>query len=340
MAALWTPNTSPLGNAALGWAFACSRTGASHVRSGTPCQDAYALWSGALSGQECLIAAVADGHGDNRHDQSEFGAFLAVRAAVDELLSLQTHFGSDGLFSHLISTFKEDFPRRLGRRWREAVIADALSRGLKDSVETQDQQPLFVRYGTTLLAALVLRNKVLLGQIGDGSILFLESDSSVSCPLAREEPDLGNEVDSLCSTEANKLWRTATCDCSEGGHILLTTDGLVNTFVDNTQLFAFAGSVAQRIRDFGVMQVASALPAWLDHYSTHGSGDDITLAVLMIKPKPTGEEGTRVNAAELTQTNTDDQSEQSKGDDNAADNRTEGLRGDSKDPLRSEKETG
>ncbi|MFN9881411.1 MAG: protein phosphatase 2C domain-containing protein, partial [Planctomycetota bacterium] len=118
----------PLGDAALGWAFACSRAGSAHVRSGKPCQDAYALWSGAVAGQSCMIAAVADGHGDDRHDQSQYGAALAVRAAIEEMVGLQTHFGGVGLSSQLVNSFKTDFPRRLGRRWRKAVIANARRR--------------------------------------------------------------------------------------------------------------------------------------------------------------------------------------------------------------------
>ncbi|MFN9750880.1 MAG: PP2C family serine/threonine-protein phosphatase, partial [Planctomycetota bacterium] len=280
----------PLGDAALGWAFACSRAGSAHVRSGKPCQDAYALWSGAVAGQSCMIAAVADGHGDDRHDQSQYGAALAVRAAIEEMVGLQTHFGGVGLSSQLVNSFKTDFPRRLGRRWRKAVIANARRRLRSEgSGENQEKSDLLPRYGTTLLAALVVGNTLLVGQIGDGETMLVRPDGIVDFPLACESEDVGVVTDSLCSAEAHRRWRTAALDSSKGGLVLLSTDGLVNAFSDEIELNVFARSMKDRIREFGLLQVASSLPGWLDHYSGGGSGDDITLAVVMIQPGSEGQ---------------------------------------------------
>jgi hypothetical protein len=210
---------------------------------------------------------------------------LAVQAAIDELLGLQTHYRSPGASSSLFNTFKMDFPRRLGRRWREAVIGDARSRLAEGSGEEREDPELFSRYGTTLLAALVVGDTLLVGQIGDGTAMLLGPDAGVDCPLACANEDVGIVTDSLCSAGADRLWRTAVRDCSAGGLLFLSTDGLVNAFVDEQQLFAFTRSFKERISEFGLLQVASSLPSWLDHYSDQGSGDDITLAVLMIQPE-------------------------------------------------------
>lgn len=281
----------PMENAALGWAFACSRVGSAHVRASKPCQDANDFWSDTIKDQAFLFAAVADGHGDERHDQSQFGAEFAVRAAKDELVDLQNHFGGERRSSHLVNSFKADFPRRLGRRWREAVIADAKARGLlsEGSEENRENPDLFPRYGTTLLAALVVGNTLLLGQIGDGETMLVRPDGTVDFPLKCENEDVGGVTDSLCSAEAHLQWRTAALDSSQGGLVLLSTDGLVNAFSDENQLKAFARIMQERIQEFGFHKVASSLPGWLDHYSGRGSGDDITLAVAMIKPESEGQ---------------------------------------------------
>lgn len=335
MALLSPSETYPVGDAALGWAFACSRAGSSHLRLGKPCQDAYALWSGAVAGQPCLIAAVADGHGDDRHDQSQVGAALAVWAAIDELYSLQTHYGASTGPSQLVSTFKTDFPRRLGKRWREAVIGDAKLRLLKESEQQPEDSILLSRYGTTLLVALLVGNTLLLGQLGDGSTIFLRQDASIDCPVACETDD-GSGVDSLCSPGADRMWRTAACDCSAGGILLLTTDGLVNAFVDDTQLFAFARSLSNRISEFGLAKVASSLPGWLDHYSARGSGDDITLAILMIHPEPERQEPQRspTNGASA------DTNNQNQGDADVTGDRTRSACGADEVNLESDRKTG
>src|SRR3954468_18132865 len=109
------------------WAFGCSRIGASHQRERRPCQDAFALWAGSASGTPYLIAAVADGHGSARHDLSQFGADLAVRAAVVEMQGFASAFLGDE--RGLVQTFRADFARRLSRRWRSEVDDDANRRG-------------------------------------------------------------------------------------------------------------------------------------------------------------------------------------------------------------------
>ena len=100
----------------LGWVFGCSRTGAAHIRAGRPCEDAYALWSGSSGAQPCIAFAVADGHGDPRHDQSRTGAALAVDAAISELIPFFRSYAEEGVPpQQLRAGFKTDFPRRVTR---------------------------------------------------------------------------------------------------------------------------------------------------------------------------------------------------------------------------------
>ena len=273
-----------IGEAALGWAFGCSRAGASHRRAGKPCQDAHALWIASGAGAGGIALAVADGHGDDRHDLSHLGSALAVRAAVEELGALHTGYALEGKWTPLESSFKADFPRRLVRRWREAVLGDRSRRGeaLGDPSDSELQESIFIRYGTTLLVALAVGDVLLVGQIGDGGVLLVREGGEVECPLPGNPLEVGGETDSLGSAEAPRLWRTAALERTGGGLLLLATDGLINAFPDDEQWHAFGVSLQDRVREFGWPKVASALPAWLDHYSETATGDDITLAVAVL----------------------------------------------------------
>jgi len=279
----------PMGAVSLGWAMGCSRRGATHQRSDTPCQDAYALWSGALSGTPCLIAAVADGHGNARHDRSHRGAALAVHAAIEVVCDFAFHGSSDTALAAMKHDFKAHFPRKLGQRWHEAVQDDARKQGDIMDGEGQSLESLFPRYGTTLPVTLVVPGALLVGQIGDGDILLvnLADDTCVSI-LRRPDLLLGTETHSLCSSDAPHLWQIDMIEpLPQGGMLLLATDGLSDALgADAGALSGFARSLGQRLMEYGPLAVETALPFWLDHYSLHGSGDDMTLAMVWLDATP------------------------------------------------------
>ncbi|MDD1678950.1 MAG: protein phosphatase 2C domain-containing protein [Methanomicrobiales archaeon] len=276
----------PVHGADLGWAFGCSRRGASHLRKGKPCQDAYALWSGNAQEFPHLIAAVADGHGDSLHDLSQIGASLATQVAVQELLAINT-----GERKETEGEFSRTFPYRVTERWRSCVEADAVRR-VGAPAQDAEKDSLIRRYGTTLLAARVSASSILLSQIGDGDIVLLGSDARLSYPLATEQDLIGLSTYSLASRNAISLWKTAVLPRGGGGLLLLASDGLSDSFggSDHPEFQRFVHSLRERIDEYGIGKVASSLPSWLSQFSERGSGDDITLVLADILPSPDEEE--------------------------------------------------
>lgn len=269
----------------LGWAFGCSRTGAAHLRAGRPCEDAYALWSSSRGAEPFLACAVADGHGDIRHDLSRIGSALAVEAATSEMAAFCRVYSEESIpRQQFRAGFKADLPRRITRRWRELVTEDA-GRRMPDETPAQDR--LVTRYGTTLIAALVAGDSLLLAQIGDGDIVLVRPDGSVEFPLPADPVIAGNETHSLSSADAHLLWRTATIDRGSGGVLLVATDGVSDSFAgaESEEFAIFVKSLADRIRTYGTEAVAKAMVGWLDRYSAMASGDDMTLVWACINPK-------------------------------------------------------
>lgn len=270
----------------LGWAFGCSRTGASHTRSGRPCEDAYAIWSGASSALPCMAVAIADGHGDPRHDQSRIGASLAVRAALDELTDFhRMHLHT--ISPHILrSEFKTDFPRRVTRRWREAVQADAARREIPLTLSETPGTGEYIRYGTTLIAALIVADTILIGQIGDGDVVLVRPDGSVECPVPTDTRLVGSETQSLSSRDAHLRWRTATLDRGAGGFLIAATDGVSDSFdgSEGEEFLTFIKSLVARVNEFGIENVAGSMKNWLDRYSELASGDDMTIIFVSINP--------------------------------------------------------
>jgi serine/threonine protein phosphatase PrpC len=268
-------------NPSLGWAFGCSRTGASHLRASRPCEDAFSVWSGSSGAVPCIAIAVADGHGDPRHDQSRTGSALAVQTAVDELVDFHR------MHMHLIpqhvvrSEFRADFPRRVTRRWRDAVQADAGRREISLLPAGE-----YVRYGTTLISALIVADTILVGQIGDGDVVLVRPDGSVELPIPCDTRQLGMATQSLSSRDAHLLWRTATLDRGTGGILIVATDGISDSFdgSEGEEFRKFISSFVARVHEFGIESVALSMDAWLDRYSELASGDDMTLVFVCISP--------------------------------------------------------
>jgi len=273
----------------LGWAFGCSRTGASHRKAQKSCEDAYALWSGSVGAEPCIALAVADGHGDPRHDRSRTGAALAVQAAIAELISFHRAY-SDGTIprQQIRAGFKTDFPRLVTRRWRDLVVQDTSC--LEDPVSGTDLT--YTRYGTTLLAALVIPDSILLAQIGDGDLIIVRPGGTIEIPLPNDPNLAGNETYSLSSSNAHLLWRTATVDRGNGGILLGATDGVSDSFngSESEEFSVFIHSLADRIRTYGIEPVATAMSGWLDRFSEIASGDDMTLVWACIRPTDRSEE--------------------------------------------------
>jgi len=271
---------------ALGWAFGCSRTGASHLRSSRPCEDAFALWSGSSGAIPCIAIAIADGHGDPRHDQSRTGSALAVQAAVDELTAFhRMHVHT--IPQHILrAEFRADFPRRVTRRWRESVQADAGRREISLSPDGSPGPDEYVRYGSTLISALILADTILIGQIGDGDVVLVRPDGTVECPIPCDTRLMGNATRSLSSRDAHLLWRTATLDRGAGGVLIAATDGVSDSFdgSEGAEFLKFVKSLVARVNEFGVEHVAGSMKGWLDRYSSLASGDDMTLVFVCINP--------------------------------------------------------
>jgi serine/threonine protein phosphatase PrpC len=185
------------------------------------------------------------------------------------------------------SEFRADFPRRVSRRWRESVTEDARRRELADTGAEETAPGIFTRYGSTLIAASVIAETILIGQIGDGDIVLVRPDGLVECPIPGDTSLMGSETRSLSSRDAHLLWRTATLDRGEGGVLIAATDGVSDSFdgSEGPEFKKFIHSLVARIGQYGVENVAEAMSGWLDRYSELASGDDMTLVFVLIRPQ-------------------------------------------------------
>lgn len=267
------------GTAVRGEYYACKVTGASHLRSETPCQDAYEAVSVTTETGEITFLAVADGHGSDKHDLSDHGSRLAVKAAVEIMRELYRKFGS--IPRELARSFKQDMPRLVVRQWQREIKEDAVLRNIAVPDDIEGLQGLFSRYGTTLLAAICLPDAVLFGQIGDGNIVYVDPNGFVELPFAQQSDEMiGNVTYSMSSEQAHLLWATSIRTVEAKPAIFyMCTDGLANSFDSDESFQSFSRSLMENIREKTLSGLRDHLPPIFQDYTARGSGDDISIAI-------------------------------------------------------------
>jgi len=189
--------------------------------------------------------------------------------------------------SHILrSEFRADFSRRITRRWRESVQADSRQREISLSHAPGHEADDYVRYGSTLISALVVGETILLSQIGDGDVVLVRPDGTIECPIPSDTGLIGKETHSLSSKDAHLLCRTATLDRGVGGVLIAATDGVSDSFdgSEGEEFLKFVKSLVDRVKEFGIESVAGSMKGWLDRYSELASGDDMTIVFVSINP--------------------------------------------------------
>lgn len=248
--------------------FGKSVRGASHVRSGAPNQDSIG-WLPDPDRETTLLLAVADGHGSPRCPRSDQGARLAVDAAQSLIGELRRGRDPKWLAQELV------------HRWREHV-----ERHLAETPFDGDRTDPFLAYGTTILAASVSPQSAVFLQLGDGDILTVSANGSVS--RLWKPRFLGNETPSLASPDAASEIRIQEISDPEElpELILLSTDGYANSFREDNGFLAVGADILGMLRAEGMAPIQENLETWLREASEFGSGDDVTVGILWRETPP------------------------------------------------------
>jgi hypothetical protein len=278
--------------------------GASHKRIGLPNQDAiFALpridvAPAAAVAAPPIILAVSDGHGSPRSFRSGTGANTAVQIAVERTKEFIDHFQTENLRPEVIRDITQNrLPAEIVRSWKKEILdhfsknpfseeelRKAEAAAGSEANELKEDQGLYLAYGATLIVVAITESYVLFLQLGDGDILVVSDDGeSVEVPIPPDLSMVGNETASLCLQSAQNLFRSSFQSLGDGrpGLIAVSTDGYSNSFADTPSFQKIGPDFLKLIRTHGVDYVRQEMASWLDQASERGSGDDITLGLLV-----------------------------------------------------------
>lgn len=241
---------------------AASVPGAGHVRRGLPCQDAHRVEELPHGG---MVAAVADGLGSAACAAQ--GAQLAVDVAVTTLQA----------------TLLQPRPAT-ARAWRKVLPpAFANARTALADLAATAARPL-ADYATTLVMAVVTKQWLVVGQVGDGAVVARLGEGTLVTLCKPQRGEFTNETRPLTSPLA---LHAVTYVCRPGPvqAVALFTDGVQQLCLDAADYTPyapfFAPLFAQICQPLNRRAAEAALIAFLQSERlSKRSDDDKTLALL------------------------------------------------------------
>ncbi|MBR6707554.1 MAG: protein phosphatase 2C domain-containing protein [Clostridia bacterium] len=272
--------------------FGKSVRGASHIRSGTRCQDSCRK---IILEDGTAILAAADGHGSASCPYSRTGSKIAANLFCGVMRKMYlSYIGSRERFISLLASEGSLVVRTIEREWKNRVMeshtANARPFPKGKSGET-DVSSVYRQYGTTLLGLLVADTFLFACQLGDGDICMVHE--GIAEKLVDPPKILGVETYSLCGENAWTMAETGIrrIRLSSMAPVMftLTTDGFSNSYESEAGFREALSDYLKAVREHGVGAVKENLPAWLKETSAFGCGDDITMAAACCLPERGGE---------------------------------------------------
>jgi serine/threonine protein phosphatase PrpC len=247
-----------------------------HVRDEIPLQDAVLTWTDGTQ----AVAAVADGHGHKAHFRSDTGSALAVVCAVEELRRVVVELTDPETAGDIVTTTAEAIVDSWVTKVRHHIEANPFDLGDERHVAMVDDQ--LRPYGTTLLAAAVSGDLLVVLQIGDGDAVLV-TDQGEALRAVPDDPQLdGLHTSSLCEPEPLRALRTAVVDTrvEDIALMFLCTDGFGTSRVDAGGWWRQTG---EQLVDFGRTHgldwIQDHLPSWVAEPAQIG-GDDTSMVII------------------------------------------------------------
>ena len=251
----------------------CSVKGARHVHNGTLCQDAVLV----QKFEDMFVLSVADGHGDPKHAHSDKGSQFAVETACKIVREALQSIDDEKTGQECQDILRSSIAGRIAWEWNARCKQEHLQNPSADGEWSEE----IVLYGTTLLVIGFSETWLIVYQLGDGDILFMDKENQPHFPFP-EESISGIFTDSLC--QKNHLEKAQIyCQKYTGNitRILLSTDGIRDCLAGSREkLIQFANWLEQKISREGSQETQEAMKSWLSELSLRGNGDDNSFALL------------------------------------------------------------
>ena len=219
--------------------------------------------------KDYLICSVADGHSMDMFKYSHIGSRLACKAILD-ISEKYLQIDSD-LF---INNFKKGIiQKQIKLRWRNLVYEDFYSRNYRA------YKLNYGLYGTTLTFFILLRDKMIFFNLGDGNIL-IQQENGYNFIF---ENNNYRVVNSLAHENCEDKMQYKILNRYKDLKLAIFTDGFINCFNTYEEVKSDLDSTFEMLNKniFRRYNLENKYKAHLEKLSRYGSHDDISVIFVL-----------------------------------------------------------
>ena len=268
-------------------AFHLTVIGASHIKSGTVCQDC----SQSCEKTECRLVVVCDGHGGADYFRSDRGSKLAAVAFMDcmenpDLIAALSAAAAEkqrqSRMEQLIKSIIACWNSLVEQDMRQHPFDEDELSGVSEKARRRYEagERLQAAYGTTLIGAVLAENFWLGLQIGDGKCMAVSETGEFTQPIPWDEECFLNVTTSLCDENAAKEFRFCFSRTLPAA-VFIGSDGIDDCFAGDERLYDFYRVTLKSFAETDEETAIAQLKEYLPTLSEKGSGDDMSVGILV-----------------------------------------------------------
>lgn len=293
------------------FSFSATETGYNHIKvvPSKACEDA----SGYYDDAQMHICVVADGHGSDNYPRTDRGSKFAVDASIEQIKAFVSKiYNPDSenaekskresieLIDRLLHSRIDEthllkyLSRNILMKWREYVERDVEENPFRESelINVSDkykvkylsediaERQVEKAYGCTLIAY-VVTDKFSFGiQIGDGKCVVINQEGTVSEPIPWDENCQMNVTTSICDSDAADEFRFFVTK-EKPSAVFCGSDGIDDSYANVEEMYALYRSILKIFVEHGIEVGKSEIKEYLPVLTKRGSGDDVSIALIM-----------------------------------------------------------
>ena len=228
------------------------------------------------------ILAVADGHGAKPCTMAYKGSAFACQAAAEKLSEFADQLAGDGR--------EEDFLAHPGRFVRQIINAivtkwtiSCLNDYARSGNDSDTPENILLKYGTTLICALLTERWLLMLQQGDGRAFVICDNGFSGQIIPWDDRCIENQTTSMCDDDTISSMRYKLIDLRNISlcAVYLETDGVEDCFDSIEYNIAWLNEFITSAYHNHTDDLLSYISKYLETMSEKGSHDDISLAALV-----------------------------------------------------------